>query len=227
MEKENIKNIERELCDDASKPKLTNEPLKENELISPLSQLLKEFSKVDGELKFSTKELQNQFSNIQLSLQEWYEIQVSQNNILEKNLTILARETAMLTILPEKIETRLNQLVPNIAIEVQKSAFQFMETAIQNLHKSADSLDEKIQLSAKKIAEINFNSFKQKLMSLALVLSVTIFCSTGLTYLIMQRFPKIVTIDAKGDVKIDSGNVVIWDMGKKAVQSGKKRLSND
>lgn len=187
-------------------------------LINQSEKIMAKFQRLDGEIKFSSKDLQNQFNAIGLKLNEWSDIQSSLSDTLEKNLTELARETTVLTALPSKIEKHLNQIIPNIAGEIQKKVFQEFESAINSCHKSVDQLNDKIQVTSKKLLEINQNIWRKKLIQFALVLSITIFGSSLLTYSIMRLFPQTVRIDTKGDITIDGGKVSIWEMGGNKTQ---------
>lgn len=134
----------------------------QKELINQSEKILAKFQQLDSEIKFSSKDLQNQFNAIGLKLNEWSDIQSSLSDTLEKNLTELARETTVLTALPSRIEKHLNQIIPNVAGEIQKKVFQEFEGAINNCHKSVGQLNDKIQVTSKKLLEMNQQVWRKK-----------------------------------------------------------------
>jgi hypothetical protein len=201
-------------------------PDEQQELINKSEQILANFQKLDSEIKFSSRDFQNQFSTVKHDIKGWLETSKSLSNTLEKNLNTLAKEITILCSLPDKIGERLVQIIPDISTQVstnmQKKMFEDYTTVLANTNKAVYQLNEKIRLAIKKAEDISTNALKRKLAYLVLVLSITIFASTGLTYAIMQRFPKIVRIDTKGDITIDGGSVSIWGTGKNTVQPSKK-----
>src|SRR5690606_29199686 len=141
---------------------------------------------------------------------------------LEASLTKLSRETLVLTALPEKLGKYLNQIIPDISSEIQKQTYQNFDASIKNASDAIERLNEKIQTTSRSMLEMSHQAFKKKLLTFALIFSVTILGSTVLTYSIMQLFPKTVIIDTKGDIRIDGGNVSVWGAGKNAVRDGQK-----
>lgn len=197
----------------------------QQEVLSKSEQLLANFQKLDSEIKFSSKELQNQLTEIDLKLNEWANAKDLVKDTLEASLTKLSRETLVLTALPEKLGKYLNQIIPDISSEIQKQTYQNFDASIKNASDAIDRLNEKIQTTSRSMLEMSHQAFKKKLLTFALIFSVTILGSTVLTYSIMQLFPKTVIIDTKGDIRIDGGNVSVWGTGKNSVQgsqSGKK-----
>lgn len=194
----------------------------QQEVLSKSEQLLANFQKLDSEIKFSSKELQNQLTEIDLKLNEWANAKDLVKDTLEASLTKLSRETLVLTALPEKLGKYLNQIIPDISSEIQKQTYQNFDASIKNASDAIDRLNEKIQTTSRSMLEMSHQAFKKKLLTFALIFSVTILGSTVLTYSIMQLFPKTVIIDTKGDIRIEGGNVSVWGAGKKSVQSGQR-----
>ena len=194
----------------------------DKKLIDNSEQLIKDFRQLDSEIKFSAKNLQNQFNDIQAQIKKWSEGAAAFTTILDEKLVILSRETTVLCTLPVKIEEHLNQLVPKLGAEVQKKLFADYEIALSNCNKQLNSLSEKISLATKKMTELDSAKFRKKLKLFIITLMITILASASTTYTMLQYFPQKVTIDTNGDINIDGGNVSAWSATRNKVQIKKK-----
>src|SRR4051812_15650076 len=127
-----------------SKKRTAKQTINQEE-INQSKQLLDQWTKLDGELKFNFKELENLHDEIQNRVKDWLETTSAANKKLNENLSVLGRETTVLCQLPEKIGQHLNKLVPEISIEIQKKMFKDCESGIENCNGKVTSLSEKIE----------------------------------------------------------------------------------
>lgn len=178
---------------------------------------LEELKQIDNELTFSVKELQHYLEKIQHEQNEWSEQQKQCKDILVENVNKLAKETKILTILPEKIENRLTSLVPNISRELAKQIFDEFDNRLAKTKIELDDLLAKSLSAIDQAKESQQTSFRQKLRSLALILSISIIASSILSFLLMQQFPKTISINTEGNITIDGGDVSIWGTGKNSI----------
>lgn len=204
--------------------KQTNSLEEQRQLLNQAEQVAEVFRKLDGEIKFSSRDFENRFNVLQEQVKKWSDAINSASKELDEKIANLAQETTVLTTLPEKIGKYLDRIIPAISAEIQKRNFQEFEQTISDCFKSVAQLEGMIQSVNRNMLEANHQAFKKKVLSGVLILSITVFSSTILTYGIMRLFPTKFSIDAKGEVNIHGGNISVWGTGKNNVpikQKGK------
>lgn len=176
-------------------------------------------SKIKGDLKRGRKEIEHATNLLEKS-SEQFEIKLKEQLAkFEQKIAELVEETFVLKKLPSKIWDRLNELVPVIATEVQKKAFQGYDAAFARCTEAVTRLNNEVENSINKIEKTKSGGSKRKVGFTALVLTVTILASTILTYFVMQQLPHSVSIDTKGIVNINGGNISVWGLRKNMVQT--------
>lgn len=193
-------------------------------LIKSLTDEVNQFgAKSNAHLKDTRKEIDYAAQALEETALKFSGVMYEQLGIFEQKITVLAEETFSLRKLPDKIEARLDQLVPNISAQIQQGVLQDFELAIANCDKGVNALSDKILSVMQRIAELKANEFKKRLITFVLTISISIFGSGILTYFLIQQFPSKVMIDTKGGISIDGSNVSIWGTGKNTVQETKRK----
>jgi len=195
-------------------------------VIKNSKQLLNEFKELDAEIKFGIKEVENQFQKIISEISGIAEEVKSMNLALDKNLSLLSKETTVLTILPKKLSDHLSELVPQIANHVQKEGFKEYDRGLENSRSLLEQLNEKLESATRKITNLELDVVRAKLKSSILLISVSLVLSSSITFAMFKFLPRTVTIDTKGDITIDGSNVSVWGTSKNSGQLVKKTKSN-
>lgn len=157
---------------------------------------LKEYLQTSrNEIDFAAKVLENSSSKFEDTMN-------AQLDLLEKTVDALSKASFALRKLPDKLGDHLQQLIPNIAAQVQKMTFQDMDAALGNTGKAIEQLNSKIYQIIRKIEELNSGGFRKRLKSFALMLLIPTLASAGMTYTMLRYFPQRIMIDSKGNVNL-------------------------
>lgn len=186
---------------------------------------LDEFKKIDSDIQFSVKTLQAKISIIDDQVKKWSETAKDLSNVLNGKIDNLLKETNIFTLLPEKIDNRLQQSVPNISKELGQQILNDFASKLAQLDKQLDLLMAKHQVMAAKIEQSAAQNFRKKLVSIAGIVTLSVIISSFSAWFLVQKLPKFVTISGSGDITIQGGDVSIWGSAKSQIQQrgeGKK-----
>jgi len=185
------------------------------------TQLLEDFRALDAEVTISIKEVDTHFKQIVSQVNTGVEEVKSMNAEISKNLTTLSREIAVLATIPQKLQHNLNELIPQIASQIQKECFKEYDVALAKSTELINGLNSKLELATRKLSSLDDNKIKTKIKSSILLISISLLLTSAITFGMFRFLPRTVTIDTKGDISIDGSDVSIWGMGKNTVSPSK------
>lgn len=181
-------------------------------------QMLKDFRALDAEITISIKKVDTHFRQIASQVNTGVEEVKSMNVRISKNLTALSREIDVLATIPQQLQNSLNELVPQIASQIQKECFKEYDAALAKNGGLINDLNSKLELATREIDSLDQKQIKTKLKSSILLISISLLLSSAIMFGMFKFLPRTVTIDTKGDISIDGSDVSIWGMGKNSGQ---------
>ena len=181
------------------------------------NQILKDFRALDAEITISIKKVDTHFKQIVSQVINGVEEVKSMNAEISKNLTALSREIDVLATIPQHLQNSLNELVPQIASQIQRECFKEYDAAFAKSVELINGLNCKLELATRELSSLNVDKIKTKLKSAILLISISLLLSSTITFGMFKFLPRTVSIDTKGDIRIDGSDVSIWGMGKNSV----------
>ena len=132
----------------------------------------------------------------------------------EQKLTKLEEENFALKKLPSLIEASLDRLVPAVSAKLQQQISQELETALLACNRQVNTLTDKVQLTLQRVDDLQSRQLKKRLQSMIIAIIISVCASNSFTYYLIRHFPKIIHVDTKGDVRIENGNISVWEKVK-------------
>ena len=154
----------------------------------------------------------------------------------------LEKENVSLHSLPRKIETKLQELVPDIAKQLhalnqqvlENQNKEFNETAVRfkqlqeaYYKKQSISLDDatfRLKQLKEKIEKIDSQRIKRYFLGLSFVVLISISASLGATYTMIKMFPQRVQIESPNNVQVQESEVSLWRSNNVNVSGDVKRI---
>lgn len=154
----------------------------------------------------------------------------------------LEKENVSLHSLPRKIETKLQELVPDIAKQLhalnqqvlENQNKEFNETAVRfkqlqeaYYKKQSISLDDatlRLSQLKEKIEKIDSQRIKRYFLGLSVVVLISISASLGSTYTMIKMFPQRVQIESPNNVQVQESEVSLWRSNNVNVSGDVKRI---
>ena len=154
----------------------------------------------------------------------------------------LEKENVSLHSLPRKIETKLQDLVPDIAKQLhalnqqvlENQNKEFNETAVRfkqlqeaYYKKQSVSLDDatfRLKQLKEKIEKIDSQCIKRYFLGLSFVVLISISASLGATYTMIKMFPQRVQIESPNNVQVQESEVSLCRSNNVNVSSDVKRI---
>lgn len=154
----------------------------------------------------------------------------------------LEKENVSLHSLPRKIETKLQELVPDIAKQLhalnqqvlENQNKEFNETAVRfkqlqeaYYKKQSISLDDatlRLSKLKEKIEKIDSQRIKRYFLGLSVVVLISISASLGATYTMIKMFPQRVQIESPNNVQVQESEVSLWRSNNVNVSGDVKRI---
>ena len=154
----------------------------------------------------------------------------------------LEKENVSLHSLPRKIETKLQDLVPDIAKQLhalnqqvlENQNKEFNETAVRfkqlqeaYYKKQSVSLDDatfRLKQLKEKIEKIDSQRIKRYFLGLSFVVLISISASLGATYTMIKMFPQRVQIESPNNVQVQESEVSLWRSNNVNVSGDVKRI---
>lgn len=154
----------------------------------------------------------------------------------------LEKENVSLHSLPRKIETKLQELVPDIAKqlhalnqqvlenqnkEFNETAARFKQLQEAYYRKQSVSLDDatlRLSQLKEKIEKIDSQRIKRYFLGLSVVVLISISASLGATYTMIKMFPQRVQIESPNNVQVQESEVSLWRSNNVNVSGDVKRI---
>lgn len=208
---------------------------------------LNKLQKVSDELNFNIRNIDNMSEQVVSTLSKAeVKIQKCVDNLVKTTNEINA-ESRILSMIPEKMQSRINEIAPQIASEVEKihsekveainKQFEKLQEIIeisitnhqQNLLKMTDDCLDKMSSSTEQFAanlEQEFKQFASQLVrdaeamsfnnrtklfkGLALIVMFSGMVSSITSYVVTNKFPRFVWLEAMNDVTIHNSKVDVY-----------------
>jgi hypothetical protein len=137
----------------------------------------------------------------------------SLSSLIEK----LDQASLLLTLIPKEVEHEINRISPKLSKDIthtistdliKKFTYDF-NISIQSCTDSIDALRDKVLDITEEIVSLKEQSFKRKILNLALLLGFALITSIGATYYSLTWFPQTVRIDHSGNINIEQSRVFV------------------
>lgn len=153
----------------------------------------------------------------------------------------IEKETVLLHSLPKKLSAQINEIVPDIATEINKLHQNILENQNKEFNETAASFkqlqeayykkqtvsldDATLRLSElkEKIEKIDSQRIKRYFLGFGVVLIVSVLASLGATYAMIKMFPQRVQIESPNNVTVQESEVSLWSSKNVNVSGDIKR----
>ena len=207
---------------------------------------MNELNKSTEELNISLNKTKNEVELLSKSLDlkriEFIEATTKQLEALDNRIKSIEKETVLLHSLPKKLSAQINEIVPDIATEINKlnqnilgnQNKEFNETAVRfkqlqeaYYKKQSISLDDatlRLSQLKEKIEKIDSQRIKRYFLGLSFVVLISISASLGATYTMIKMFPQHVQIESPNNVQVQESEVSLWRSNNVNVSGDVKRI---
>jgi hypothetical protein len=193
---------------------------------------MNELKKSTEELNISLNKTKNEVELLSKSLDlkriEFIEATTKQLEALDNKIKSIEKETVLLHSLPKKLSAQINEIVPDIATEINKlnqsilgnqnkefneSAVRFKQLQEAYYKKQSVSLDDatlRLSQLKEKIEKIDSQRIKRYFLGLSVVMLISVSASLGATYKMIKMFPQRVQIESPNNVIVQESEVGLW-----------------
>lgn len=206
---------------------------------------MNELNKSTEELNISLNKTKNEVELLSKSLDlkriEFIEATTKQLEAMDNSIKSIEKETVLLHSLPKKLSAQINEIVPDIATEINKlnqnilgnqnkefneTAARFKQLQEAYYRKQSVSLDDatlRLSQLKEKIEKIDSQRIKRYFLGLSVVVLISISASLGATYTMIKMFPQRVQIESPNNVQVQESEVSLWSSKNVNVSGDIKR----
>ncbi len=208
---QNIKNEKAKNSDTKKSDLKDADLLKESELVKVKEDF---FAKVLGaahEVKVATKDLDDFNINLEKNISKLSREFKTKIEEMQKNNIILYQ-------VPKKIEAKIDQMIPAIAVELDKVCQEKVKEyseIVKDTAKELNDLKNDMQVTHKGQIRKRFYGFLINILCAGVV-------AAAASYTVLQKYPSKVFLRNAKSVVVEGSEVSFWDSGKILLQDGKK-----
>lgn len=180
------------------------------------------------ELKLSTEQLNISLNktkdevellarSLDLKRIEFIEATTKQLEALDHRVKSIEKETVILHGLPKKLSMQISEIIPHIAIELNRlnqneinNLKIALDNSIKEQNKAVNDAAARLNQIKEKIEKIDSGRIKRYCLGFGVVLIVSVLASLGATYAMIKRFPQRIQIESPGNVTVQGSEVSLW-----------------
>jgi hypothetical protein len=186
------------------------------------------------ELNISLNKTKNEVELLARSLDlkrvEFTEATTQQLEALDAGIKSIEKETLLLHSLPKKLSTQIIELIPHIAIELNKlnqNEIKNLKIAhansIEEQNKAVESAAFRLNQIKEEIEKIDSQRIKRYFLGLGVVVLISISASLGATYTMIRMFPQYVNIQSPNNITVQESEVSLWSSKNVNISGDVKR----
>lgn len=184
---------------------------------------------IKAEISNLIKELEVLTNTIEVKRIEFTEEVTAQLAKLDESIASLKKETSLMNTTPQKLTNKLTQIIPDIAVELNKLSLKQIqefklaqEQSVEEHNKAIIDAALKLKEIKEEIWRIDGMRIKRYFLGLGAIVLISVLVSFGASYLMVQKFPHNVNIESPGKVEVQNSEVSLWH-SKSVSTSGKEQ----
>jgi hypothetical protein len=195
-----------------------------DDTIQSTMQLNESLSKTRHEIDLLTR-------SIDVKRIEFTEEVTKQIKELDEKIKSLGKETVLLHSIPQKLSTRLSEIIPIIAQNLHELNQHQAKELNQVLNKNIEDHNNSIKDSAfrlkqikDEIVQIDGQRIKRYFLGLGITILISVLASLGASYMMIQ-FPGHVQISDPSNVKAPNKEVSLWSSKNVNISGDTKQMN--
>lgn len=173
------------------------------------------------ELHISLEKTKNEIEllarSIDLKRIEFTEVTSKQLGALDTRIKSLEKETVLLHELPKKLSTQIEEIIPHIAIELNKlnqneikNLITVHANSVEEQNKAVKDAAARLNQIKEEIEKIDGKRIKRYFLGLVVIVMISVLASLGATYVMIKMFPQHIQIQSPNNIAIQKSDVSLW-----------------
>lgn len=160
----------------------------------------------------------NNIRQIEFAIKNLIDISRNWDNRIQElveEITMLKNEIYIINKFPEKINENIKKLVPELAdlllYALKQKMLPDFENNLKRCNDQVNELGNKVEAISNKVIFYEQGEFKKKVINFGATIILSSMLTLGISYFVMQKFPKFIKIETKGNINIERSHVSVWE----------------
>ena len=152
--------------------------------------------------------------------------QESKQTIQSLNNTIvnLEKESYILQKLPSHFKENINLAIPEISKEIRVQCLSDLDVSMKKCYDNVILLEDATAAMLEQSKTFESVKMKKTMILMAITIIISVSCSASLTYFMMRKFPHFVSLDTRGNVRIDNSQIYLTEKKEPTVSATTEKL---